>query len=372
MKDLINLDDFEAAAQTRLPVGAREYYRGGANDEITLRENRLAWGRLRLHYRVLRDVATRDLSTNVLGKRLSWPVMLAPTAYHRMAHPDGEIASSRAAAALDTQMVLSTLSNTAMEDVAREARSGWWFQLYVYRDRLITRDLIARAEASGCGAIAVTVDAPVGGQRERDVRNQFSYPADLPMQNLVAAGSHYSTPDLSQGGFMGYVNAMFDPSLSWTDLDWLCAQTKLPILLKGVARADDAQRAVSHGARGIIVSNHGGRQLDTSPATADVLQSIAAAVGDKIDVLVDGGIRRGTDVVKALALGARAVLLGRPIIWGLAVGGEAGVRRVLEIIQHEFSVAMALCGCANVREIDASLLGDRANPVVSRAGPQPL
>jgi 4-hydroxymandelate oxidase len=202
----------------------------------------------------------------------------------------------------------------------------------------------------------LTVDAPVGGLRERDLRNAFSYPRHLPMSNLLPAGPGFSNPDLGEGGFVGYVNRMFDPSLGLRDLEWLAAATTLPVLVKGIVRADDARIATQHGARGIVVSNHGGRQLDTSPATADVLESIVAAVDPGVPVLVDGGVRRGTDVLKALALGARAVLVGRPVLWGLAVGGEAGVRRVLEILRHEFDLAMALAGCRCVAEIDRSLL----------------
>ena len=220
-----------------------------------------------------------------------------------------------------------------------------------------TRDLIRRAEASGCRAIALTVDTPVGGQRERDVRNGFSYPANLPMSNLLPAGDKYSIPDLAQGGFMGYVNQMFDPSLTWRDLHWICSETRLPVLVKGVIRADDARLATRHGARGIIVSNHGGRQLDTAPATADVLDSVLQAVGGEATVLVDGGIRRGTDVLKALALGARAVLIGRPVLWALAVNGESGVKQMLDILKQEFSIAMALAGCASIADIDRGLVG---------------
>ena len=371
MDDLLNLADFEAAALARLPAGIRDYYRGGANDEVALHENRAAWDRWQLHYRVLRNVAERDLSTTIFGARLDWPVMIAPTAYHRMAHPDGEGATARAAAALGTVMVLSTLSNTPMEEVAREASRGLWFQLYVYKDRGITAELIARAEAAGCGAIAVTVDAPVGGQRERDLRNGFSYPTDLPMSNLLPRGAQYATPDLGDGGFMGYVNRMFDPSLSLPDLEWIVARTRLPVLVKGVARPDDARAALAHGARGLIVSNHGGRQLDASPATVDVLGPVVEAVGDGAPVLVDGGIRRGADVLRALALGASAVLIGRPVLWGLAVGGEAGVRRVLDLLRHEFDVAMALAGCRSLADVDRSLvarIGERPPAAATRQG----
>ncbi len=357
MNELLNLQDFEDAALPLLPAGARDYYRGGACDELTLRANRAAWNDYVLHYRVLRNVERCSLATSVLGQSFDWPVLIAPTAYHGMAHPDAELATARAAGRSRTCMVLSTLSNTPMEQVARAATAGWWFQLYAYRDRGITRELIARAEQAGCGAIALTVDAPVGGLRERDQRNGFAYPKDLPMSNLLPAGGQYSAPDLGDGGFMGYVNRVLEPNLSWEDLDWISAQATVPTLIKGVVRPDDARRAADHGARGVIVSNHGGRQLDSAPATARVLGSIVDAAGEHLEVLVDGGIRRGTDVLKALAIGARAVLLGRPVLWGLTVGGDAGVQRVLDLLRHELAVAMALCGSTDLTQLDRSLLG---------------
>jgi 4-hydroxymandelate oxidase len=369
LDELINLDDFERAALPRLAAGPRGYYTGGAEDEQTLAANRRAWSQWLVHYRVLRDVAERSPRTHLLGQPLEWPVLLAPTAYHRMAHDDGELATARAAAATGTTMVLSTLSNCPMEEVSRAASAGLWFQLYVYRDRGVTLDLVRRAEAAGCRAIALTVDAPIAGRRERDIRNAFSYPAHLPMSNLAAAGGEYSQPRAADGGFMGYLNRMFDPALTWRDLEWLAARSRLPVFVKGVVRPDDACEALRRGARGVIVSNHGGRQLDGAPATADVLPAIAAAVRTKGDgsaaLLVDGGVRRGVDVLRALALGAQAVLIGRPVLWGLTVGGEHGVRRMLELLRHEFSVAMALAGCASVAEITPDLLS-RESPAPNR------
>lgn len=353
---LLNVMDFEAAALERLQQPAREYCAGGANDEVTLRENCAAFGRIPLHYRVLRDVGTRDMQAQVLGLPLSMPILVGPTAFHQIAHPDGELATARAVNAAGTLMVLSTLSTCAMEDVGREMRAPWWFQLYVHRDRAITRDLIARAAAAGCRAIVLTVDAPVGGQRERDVRNRFALPQGLRMRNLLPAGAEAACLDVSVGGFAGYVNSLLDPSLSWRDLDWLTTQSSLPVLVKGIVRADDAVLAHEHGAAGVVVSNHGGRQLDTSPATIDVLERIVIAVDHRLEVLLDGGIRRGTDVLKALALGARAVLIGRPVLWGLAVDGERGVGRVLDILRTEFDVAMALAGCRSLADIDVDLI----------------
>jgi 4-hydroxymandelate oxidase len=271
MNELINLDDFERAALAKLPAGPRDYYAGGALDEITLRENRAAWSRWNLHYRVLRDVSGPDFGTELLGMSIDWPVIIAPTAFQCMAHPDGEVATGRAAADSGTAMVLSTLANKPLEQVAAAATRGLWFQLYVFRDRGVTRELIARVEAAGCRAIAVTVDAPMGGQRERDLRNDFAFPATLAATTLMAASARPANALAMDGAFMSYANAMFDPTLTWKDLEWICAQTRLPVLIKGVVRSDDALQAAGHGARGVIVSNHGGRQLDTAPPGAEVL-----------------------------------------------------------------------------------------------------
>jgi 4-hydroxymandelate oxidase len=364
-RDKVNLFEIEAEALARLPPAARDYYCGGACDEITLRENRAAYERIALHYRVLRDVSERDLSTTVLGAPVRLPVLIAPTAFHQMAHPDGELATARAARDAGTLMILSTLSTCAMEEVARTAQGPWWFQLYVYRDRGVTRELMARAVSAGCQAIVLTVDAPVGGQRERDARNRFALPEGLSMCNLSAAGQAHAGLDAGMGGVSGYFTSLLDPSLTWRDLEALCAQSQVPIVVKGIVRADDAVRAQERGASGIVVSNHGGRQLDTAPAPIEVLERIATAIDDGLEVYIDGGVRRGTDIVKAIALGARAVLVGRPVLWGLACAGEAGVARVLEILRCELDVAMALCGCRSVAEIDVDLI--RAPTPVSPA-----
>ncbi|NDC59797.1 MAG: alpha-hydroxy-acid oxidizing protein [Alphaproteobacteria bacterium] len=355
--DPVNLVEFEQAARARLAREAYEYYAGGANDEITLRRNREAYEEIALHYPVLRDVSSRDTSTSVLGEKISFPVMVAPTAFHRMACPDGECAAARAAGRAGTVMVVSTLSNTAIEDVAAAAAGPLWFQLYIYKDRGATADLIRRAEAAGCRALVLTVDAQVWGRREADVRNNFKLPDGLTVANLAEHAKEMFPAGIPGSGLAAYVAQMLDPSLSWKDLAWLRAQTKLPILLKGIVRADDAKLAVEHGANGIVVSNHGGRQLDTAPATIEALPRVVDAVAGKIPVLIDGGVRRGTDVVKALANGAQAALIGRPILWGLATDGEDGALRVLEMIKAEFDLAMALCGARNITGLDRSLLG---------------
>lgn len=352
----INLHDLERLARQRLPAMVGDYVAGGAADEHTLGENQAAWRRLSLHYRVLTGAAPRSLATTVLGHEVALPVLIAPTAFHRLVHPDGELATARAAGAAGTIMVLSTLSTCAVEDVVAAAPGPVWFQLYVYRDRAATESLVRRAEAAGCRALVLTVDAPVLGRRESDVKNQFHLPPGIDAVNLLGAGYERVGEVTGASGLASYASELIDPAISWGDLDWLCATTRLPVLVKGVVRADDAGRAVEHGAAGVIVSNHGGRQLDGAPATAEVLARVVDAVAGRAEVLVDGGVRRGTDVVKALALGARAVLLGRPVVWGLALGGQAGVEHALELLRREFDEALALCGCRQPADVTGDLL----------------
>jgi 4-hydroxymandelate oxidase len=351
----LSLLELDEAARAKLPRTVYDYYAGGAHDELTLRDNRAAYERRRLHYSVLRDVATRELSTELFGSRLELPVLIAPTAFHRLAHEEGELATVRAAGAAGTAMILSTLATSSIEEVVAASSGPVWFQLYVYRDRGATRSLVERAEAAGCRAIVLTVDAQLWGVRERDVRNRFTLPPGLAVQNLVGRGKG-ELPAVDGSGLAAYVASLFDPALDFDDLDWLAASTRLPVLVKGVVRRDDAARAVEHGAAGIVVSNHGGRQLDTAPATLDVLEEIVDGIAGSVPVLVDGGVRRGTDVVKALALGAAAVGIGRPVLWGLALGGRGGVERVLGALRAELDLALALCGCASVRGVPRDLV----------------
>jgi len=352
---LVNIRDYERAARVRLPRMVYDYYAGGALDEMTLRENRAAWKRIPVWHRALAGVAASSPATTVMGTGVSMPVLVAPTAFHRLADPEGELATARAAAAARTLMIVSTLSNTRIEDIERASDVPLWFQLYIYKDRAVTRDLVRRVEATRCSCIVLTVDAPVLGPRERDVRNHFALPDGLGIQNAMAAGEKVAH-DPEGSGLASYVHSFLDPAISWKDLEWLRGITKLPILLKGVVRADDARRAVELGAGGIVVSNHGGRQLDASPATVEALPYVVDAVAGRAEVFVDGGVRRGTDVLKAVALGARAVLVGRPVLWGLAVEGEAGVERVLGILRRELENAMGLAGCATVADITPDLL----------------
>jgi 4-hydroxymandelate oxidase len=352
----VNLFDVESDARALLRGASWDYYASGAEDEVTLRANRAAFERISLKYKVLVDVRTRRLETTVLGERLALPVIVAPTAFHRLAHPDGELATVRAAGRVGTVMTVSTLSTTSVEDVARASTGPLWFQLYVYRDRGATRALVERVEAAGCRALVLTVDAPVLGRRERDMRNQFRLPEGLRVENLHASGLGELPGAAAESGLAAYFATLLDAGLTWGDVDWLRSITRLPVLVKGIVRADDAVRAVEHGASAIVVSNHGGRQLDTSPATIDVLEEITTAVAGRTEVLVDGGVRRGTDVLKALALGAKAVLLGRPVLWGLAVAGESGVVEVFDILRDELDRSLALLGCADVADVTRDLV----------------
>ncbi|HEX5133528.1 MAG TPA: alpha-hydroxy acid oxidase [Candidatus Krumholzibacteria bacterium] len=353
---LVNIGDYERAAAARLPKMTFDYYAGGALDEVTLRENRAAYDRIPIYYRTLVDVSRRTTATTVLGTPVSMPVLVAPTAFHGMAHPDGELATARAAGAAGTLMIVSTLSNTRVEDIAALDAGPLWFQLYLYKDRDATRDLVARVEAAGCRAIALTVDAPLLGPRERDVRNRFALPGGLQVKNLLGTGQEDVGAAGTGSGLASYVGSFLDPALCWKDVEWLRGITRLPILIKGIARADDARRAVDSGVSGVVVSNHGGRQLDTAPATIDALPYVVDAVGGRAEVYVDGGVRRGTDVIKALARGARAVMIGRPVLWGLAVDGERGVAGVLELLRNELDNALGLCGCASVADVGPDLL----------------
>jgi 4-hydroxymandelate oxidase len=354
--EVVNLAELEAIAREHLPQMAWDYYASGADDELCVRRNCDAFAEIALHYRVLVDVARRDLATTVLGQEVAMPVLVAPTAFHRLAHEDGELASVGGAGDAGTVFVLSTLSTTAVEDVVAAASGPVWFQLYVYKDRGATEALVRRVEAAGCRALVLTVDAPLLGRRERDVRNRFALPPGLEIANLHAAGYARLPEARGDSGLAAYVAELLDPGLTWEAIGWLRSVTKLPVLVKGIVRADDARRAVAAGAAGVVVSNHGGRQLDAAPATIEVLARVADAVAGGAEVLLDGGVRRGTDIVKALALGARAVLVGRPVLWGLAAGGRPGVASALAMLRRELDLAMALCGCPDIASIGRDLV----------------
>jgi 4-hydroxymandelate oxidase len=352
----INLLELEDLAREKMPQGAFDYMAGGAQDEVTLRANRAAFERISLRYRVLTDVSRCDSSTTVLGEEIALPVLIAPVALQAMAHEEAEIATTRAAGGAGTIMVLSTVATTSIEEVAESATGPLWFQLYVQKDRGATAALVKRAEAAGCSALMLTVDAPRLGRRERDLRNAYHPPADLMAKNLLPAKLKRLPKAIAEQDLTQRLQSWLDDSLSWKDIEWLRSLTGMPLLIKGIVRADDAVLAVEHGAAGIVVSNHGGRQLDTAVATIDVLEEVVSAVDGRAEVLVDGGIRRGTDIVKAIALGAKAVLVGRPVVWGLAIDGEQGVARVLEILRDELDLAMALCGATRIDELGRDLI----------------
>lgn len=349
MTDLapLNLREFEWLARERLPQAVYDYFAGGAGDERSLQESPADWARWRIRPRVLVDVSACDAATTILGQPVATPVMTAPCAFNTLAHPDGELGVARAAVAEGMVQVLSTMATTTLEAVAATAPGPRWFQLYCHRDRGLTRELVQRAEAAGYTALCLTVDVPAHGERERDRRNRFHLPDDIRPVNVAA-----HLPELPGGSALAaYIQAQFDPSLDWSVIAWLRGLTRLPLVLKGILTAEDARLGVEHGVEGIGVSNHGGRQLDGTVTPAEALPEVVEAVAGRAEVFVDGGIRRGTDVFTALALGARGVMVGRPYLWGLAVAGEAGARQVLRFLNEGLRNAMALAGCQRIAGI---------------------
>jgi isopentenyl diphosphate isomerase/L-lactate dehydrogenase-like FMN-dependent dehydrogenase len=360
---LLNVLDYEELARKKLSQPFFDYIAGGADDEVTLRRNREAFERIELKPRALVDVSVIDLSTKVLRQRVETPVLLAPVAVQRLAHPEGELATARAAATAGTIMTLSTMASASIEEVAAASDGPKWFQLYVHRDREVSKRMVQRSEVAGYKAICLTVDVPRLGRRERDFRNSLEYPPGVAHRNYIG---EVELPPLEVGTGESELSAsadvLIDPSLTWDAIDWLGSFTSLPIIVKGIMTAEDARLAVDHGASAIVVSNHGGRQLDGAPATIAVLPEIVAAIQGRCEVLLDSGIRRGTDVLKALALGANAVLIGRAYIWGLAVAGEEGVTQVLSMLRNELELAMALCGCRSVVEVSPEVVYSQRRP----------
>jgi 4-hydroxymandelate oxidase len=324
----VNVWEYERLAEEKLDANAHAYFAGGAGDEVTLRDNLAAFERRKLRPRVLVDVGTVSTATTVLGTEIALPVLIAPLALQRVAHPDGEEATARAAAAAGTIMCLSSAATCAPSQLTEGKR---WFQVYVWKERATTEAAIAQAVEHGYSALVLTVDVPYIGRRERDIRVEFTIPEHLTVQGDLFA-------------------ANFDATVSWRDLEWL-AGYGLPVVVKGILTAEDAKLACEHGAAAVIVSNHGGRQLDGVSASLDVLEEVVYAVDGRAEVLLDGGVRRGTDVLKALALGARAVLIGRAMLWGLAVAGEEGVADVLRLLRDEIELGLALLGCASPADV---------------------
>lgn len=350
------LADYEQLARERLSDGAWAYLAGGSGDEWTLRENTAAFARLPLLPRALRDLSGATTRISLFGTELAAPILLAPVAFQQLAHPDGELAAVAAAGALDTAMVVSTQASLTLEEIARQAAGPLWFQLYIQPDRDFTAKLVRRAEQAGYRALVLTVDAPVNGLRNREQRAGFTLPAGIGAVNL--RGMRTLPPPSPDALLFG--TPLLETAPDWADLEWLRGLTDLPILLKGIADPEDARRAVAAGMDGVIVSNHGGRALDGVPAAIDLLPAVAQAVAGAVSVLMDGGIRRGNDVLRALALGANAVLVGRPYVFALAAAGAPGVAHVLRILRAELELAMALTGCANVGAIDHSVLAARS------------
>jgi 4-hydroxymandelate oxidase len=348
-----DVTQFEPLARKRLSQMAYDYVRSGGADEISMRENRAGFGRLRLSPSVLVDVSQIDTRINLFGGEFESPILLAPVAYHRLYHPEGEVGTARGASAAGAGFVISTFTTTAIDEIARNTQRPIWFQLYVQRDRAFTKDMVQRAVASGCKAVCLTVDTPVLGNRYGQL--SFGLPKELECVHLRGL-----TPSSPVAGHKtqraSIYDTLFDPSFNWNDLEWLRSVAGVPVLLKGVLSAEDARLAVSCGADGVIVSNHGGRNLDTVPATIDALPRVVEAVAGRIPVMLDSGIRRGTDVLMALALGAKAVFIGRPYIYGLTLGGAKGVERVISILRDELERAMALTGRRSIAEIDSTVL----------------
>ncbi|MBI1796668.1 MAG: alpha-hydroxy-acid oxidizing protein [Candidatus Eisenbacteria bacterium] len=353
----INVADYEALARERMSPGAFDYYAGGAGDEQTLAANLTEFRRVFLRPRVLVDTSGLDCSTELFGARIAMPILVAPTAFHRLAHPDGELATARAAGAAGTIMCVSTVASHPLEAIAAAATGPLWFQLYVYKERALTEQLVRRAEAAGYRALVLTVDTPMLGRRERDARNAFQLPEGITLGNFAADHPLVArpAPDGGHADFQSYIQYFFDGTLTWESIAWLRSITRLPLLVKGVLTAEDARHAVHAGVAGIIVSNHGGRQLDGAVPTLRALPDVADAVGRAVPVLMDGGVRRGVDVLKALSLGADAVLVGRACLWGLAAAGEPGVRHVLDLLRGELELAMALAGTPTLKAVSRSM-----------------
>lgn len=346
--EIVSLPDFESHARQRMSHMAFEYVSAGAADEHSLRWNRERLDAIRLKPRVLVDVTTVDTRVTLLGKEHAYPILLAPVGYQRTMHAEGELASIRGAGNTGTTMIVSTATNTPVEEIGKAATAPFWFQLYVQSDREYTRDVVQRAQDAGCQALCLTVDTPTLGPRDRQVKARFQLPPGVTMPHVR---------DLSADA-----DGVIKPervSLTWESVDWLRSIATVPVLLKGILNPDDAELAVQRGADGIIVSNHGARNLDTLPATIDALPAVVERVADRVPVLFDGGIRRGTDVIKAIALGASAVLIGRSYCYGLGVAGADGVQRVIELLRQELVMTMMLCGTPTISSVNGSTIWNR-------------
>jgi isopentenyl diphosphate isomerase/L-lactate dehydrogenase-like FMN-dependent dehydrogenase len=383
LEEAINLDEIERLAYSKLDMNTLSYFMSGANNEETLRRNKEQFKKVLLYPKILKDVSNTDISTTILGNKISMPIMIAPSALHKMAHEDGEIATAKASKNANTLMILSTLSSSSIERVAAANENGLrWQQLYITKTRDETIEIIKEAERNKYTGLVLTVDAPVLGYRERDFQVKFKVPQGIFYENLINLGkdpnsalSKYKSSEKNldkvveetgkNSALFSYFSSNIDSSLTWEIIQWLKKITKLPIILKGVHRVDDALKAQAMGVEGIIISNHGARQLDSVPSTIEMLYPICQALkkikDNKMEVYCDGGFTRGSDVFKAVAMGAKGVFLGRPIIWGLTCGGHEGVRKVLDLIRNEFLITMKLCGCTNVNEINEDFIRVKHN-----------
>lgn len=357
--DCVSAADYERHAQMRLPADVWAYIAGAGADGLTQRWNRGAFDSLRLAGRVLADMKGASTETTLLGQPLPVPILVAPIAHQKLVHPDGDLATVIGASAVSAWMTVSTLSSVGLEEVAEAAQTTLWFQIYMQTTRAATLALVRRAEVAGYAAIVVTVDAPVNGVRNIEQRAGFRLPAHVRPVNIDGIPGPVSR---AGPGESPVFKGLLDHAPTWADVVWLRSETKLPILLKGIVHPDDAERAIACGVDGIVVSNHGGRTLDTLPASLDALEAVAQRVAGRVPLILDGGVRRGTDVLKALALGAHAVMIGQPILHALAVAGPVGVIHLLTILRAEFEAAMALTGCARVGEITRSVLWEPRGP----------
>ena len=362
----VSRDRRDAEARGVLPIEAYDFISGGAGEEQTLAANEAAFQRIRFTTRILRDVSSIDTAVTIFGDRLAMPVLVAPMGAHRLVHPEGEIGTARAAAQAGVGYITSTAATESMEDLAAEGGQARWFQLYCYRDRGVTEDLVHRAEAADYSALCVTCDAPVLGMRRRDVKNAFRPSPDIRWVNLERYGLA-ALPNAQDGSVvMKYFAGLIDPTLTWRELEWMAGITRLPVVVKGVLNPEDARLAVEAGAGGVYVSNHGGRQLDRVVATVDALQGVVDAVGDRVPVFIDGGLRSAADVAAAIAMGAAAVAIGRPILWALAIGGQGEVARYLEELHADLVRTLALLGVTSAPALDSAVLAGAPQPSVAR------
>lgn len=352
-----NIKDFEIASKLQLEGCIFDFIYGGAADEVTSDENKKSYWQLKLIPKILSGVQDPDTSTSLFGQTLQMPILIAPMGFQKISHPNGELETAQGAKQAGTVMVVSTYSMTPLKEIAENSATAPWFQLYILKDRDITKSMVELAENLGYHALVLTVDAPIYGNRERELRNPLTMNIMLPDLKRIIQQLSLKL-ELSNAK---HFNSLLDPNITWKDIEWIKSITGLPIILKGILRADDAQKAVEYGVAGIIISNHGGRQLDTTPATIKMLPMIAETIDNKLEILIDGGIRRGTDILKALALGAKAVLIGRPILWGLCTEGKTGVYKVLDLLQQDLKTTMILCGCQKLNDISSDLIVKNLN-----------